>query len=114
MEYVEHRVQAVGHCEVLVMGPDAVLYMAVDVYVADVDLALMLIDVVDLFLIIDYSPFVDLDVSFLLVGICYSDLVDVFASFAEHESNIVFAGVSLHQVLERVDILLVTHAELII
>jgi len=61
MEDIKHRVEAMGHRQLLVVRPDAELAVGVDVHVRDVHLRLMPVNAVYLSLIKHHLSGVDMD-----------------------------------------------------
>lgn len=59
MEYIEHRMEAVGRCQLWSMGPYSKEEIGVDINVTYVQPALMLINIVDFSQIKNCLSFVD-------------------------------------------------------
>lgn len=98
MENVEHRVEAVGGRQLLVVGSDAELAVRVDVHIRDVHFRLVSVDVVYFRLIENHLPLVDVDERFLFGGGKCSHLVLAFALFAENkgDASLILSAVCLN------------------
>ena len=71
MKDIEHRMEAMGYCQLFIVSPDPKLTVGVDVHVRDIHLRLVPVNVVYLSLIEYHLSGVNLD-ECLLTGGCHS------------------------------------------